>query len=910
MNSPFRAGSPARLVALLLPLAALATPAHLYSQEAHDMAAEADPGVTGGGASAAEPLSLFDFGAVDAGKFVARQAVVEAKENAVQITFEPSEKFPDVTFPEPSGGTYDLSKYGAVAIDVTNLGSEEQGVSLRVDNPEPPTRKAWNQGGAKIPAGETRTIKVVFGKLPNGKDAYPLDPSKVSAIHLFVARPNAEVKILATNLRALDTPVAGAAEGAAAPAGGGLRTPANPVSGPVLADFEGAEALKDVSGLASTRTLIDQNGSKAVKVETSLKNPYPSVIFKAPAGGWNLLPYTKVLMDVTNLSPESIQFGGRVDNAGASGRANSNTGGVSLNPGETGTLVVDIDRYFAEDLREKLIGMHWTPWGKRGEYGGRLDPGNVVQVSVFLNKPARPATFAVDNIRAEGSYTEPKVPEPFFPFIDKYGQYMHQEWVRKVKSDADFAVIREEEAKSIHDFPRPKDWNTYGGWTGGPDLGKSANFRTAKHEGKWYLVDPDGHLFFSVGMDVVQIGGTTPIERREGWFANAPWENEASFDKFVTTKKAMRGDYSGEVKTYDFYSANMVRKYGEDYETVWLDLMPKRLMNWGFNTIANWSEPKLLKVAGMPYTHWVFYWAPSKLPKQPGTRNQVPDPFDPGLEDAITKAGERMLKGTTDDPNCIGYFVDNELSWGEDDYLALGVLKASPQLYAKQELVKDLQAKYGEIAKLNSAWGMDFADWEALLKNDKAPKSETATADLTAFNEKLVNRYFEVVAGAMKKLAPDKLYLGCRFAEHNAQVVKAAAKYCDVVSFNIYRETVEQWKPIVDIDKPVVIGEFHFGTNDRGVWGKGLRGAATTEERAEKYLRYVTGAARNPVLVGTHYFALTDESTTGRTQEGENHGFGFLSVTDTPYPEMIEASRKAATELYQTRAGASLATGN
>ena len=67
--------------------------------------------------------------------------------------------------------------------------------------------------------------------------------------------------------------------------------------------------------------------------------------------------------------------------------------------------------------------------------------------------------------------------------------------------------------------------------------------------------------------------------------------------------------------------------------------------------------------------------------------------------------------------------------------------------------------------------------------------------------------------------------------------------------------------------------------------------------------RYVTGAAANPNIVGVHWFQLSDEPTTGRVQDGENHNIGFLTIADRPYEELIEASRRVAKNIYVLRNG-------
>ena len=55
---------------------------------------------------------------------------------------------------------------------------------------------------------------------------------------------------------------------------------------------------------------------------------------------------------------------------------------------------------------------------------------------------------------------------------------------------------------------------------------------------------------------------------------------------------------------------------------------------------------------------------------------------------------------------------------------------------------------------------------------------------------------------------------------------------------------------------------------------------------------YVNSVIDHPAMVGCHWFQYMDEPTTGRTFDGENYGIGFVSVVDTPYPEMVAAARE------------------
>ncbi len=112
---------------------------------------------------------------------------------------------------------------------------------------------------------------------------------------------------------------------------------------------------------------------------------------------------------------------------------------------------------------------------------------------------------------------------------------------------------------------------------------------------------------------------------------------------------------------------------------------------------------------------------------------------------------------------------------------------------------------------------------------------------------KTAQTYFAVVREEVKKIAPNQLYLGCRFAWGNDLAISAATKYCDVVSFNIYDYGVEGRRLPDNIDMPIIIGEFHFGALDRGMFHPGLKRAADQQDRADKYTEYVRGAIRNPL---------------------------------------------------------------
>ena len=93
------------------------------------------------------------------------------------------------------------------------------------------------------------------------------------------------------------------------------------------------------------------------------------------------------------------------------------------------------------------------------------------------------------------------------------------------------------------------------------------------------------------------------------------------------------------------------------------------------------------------------------------------------------------------------------------------------------------------------------------------------------------------------------------------------------------------------MNKPVIIGEYHFGTiTERGVWGGGLCTATDMNHAAELFKNYTRAAIKNPRIIGAHYFQISDQAITGRG-DGENYRIGFIDVTDTPYPDMVDTAR-------------------
>ena len=487
----------------------------------------------------------------------------------------------------------------------------------------------------------------------------------------------------------------------------------------------------------------------------------------------------------------------------------------------------------------------------------------------------------------------------FFPCFDEFGQYVHRDWPGKLKDERELGERGTEEQRDLAAHSGPADWNEYGGWAGGPQLKATGHFRTERHGERWWLVDPAGRLFFSHGVNCVRKSDPTPVDRREHYFKNLPLDDSA-YAPFVAPTRATKGPYAGTSPTsFSFSWANLYRKYGPQWDARSGEVAQQRMRSWGLNTMGNWSHEPTYLLRKTPYT--VNLGAGSR--GLGGAPRNFRDPFDPAYPGALRERLDHEAGKSLDDPWCLGYFVDNELAWGEEHSLGEWTLLSNANQPAKAALLADLRAKYESVDRLNAAWGTHHASWEALLEtNDAVPTTDASLGDLRAFHRRYAEQYFAATRQVLKSAAPNKLYLGCRIHVRNQGAREAAAKHCDVVSFNTYARTIDALP--ADLSAPIMVTEFSFGATDRGLFYAGIGNPAASQgERAMLYEKFVTSVIANPSFVGCHWFQYQDQPASGRTLEGENGQYGFVDIVDSPYPEMVAASRRVGAALYARLTG-------
>lgn len=483
---------------------------------------------------------------------------------------------------------------------------------------------------------------------------------------------------------------------------------------------------------------------------------------------------------------------------------------------------------------------------------------------------------------------EPDYPLPDIKMVDVLGQKRITDWPGKTHSEAELYDFLQKELSTDETCEFTAGYSQYGGT-------KSITFEptgwfTLRHDGRrWWLADPDGCAFYSIGLNCVNPGddcNLTGIEElceelppRDSLIGRAGWKQREHY--------------------FSFHEANLARAFGENWYECWQKLTSTRLKNWGFNTIACWSDLKNARASRMPYTY-ICHSFPNTQKK---LWRDFPDVFAPEYTEVAASWAEQIIP-LRDDRCLLGYFLGNEPSWAFVNELNLAkiLLEDRRELVSFKRFLKFLREKYGDILAFNAAWNTDFISFDSITA--PVAYSTAATSDLWEFTALMIREFIRVPSEAIRRLDPNHLNLGIRYAMLSSDVLASGSEFVDVFSFNCYQ--MDPTRSIDDfvarVKKPVIIGEFHFGALDRGMDDPGLRAVATQAERGAAYRRYMQSAAAHPMCIGAHYFILNDQAYLGRF-DGENYQIGIVDVCNRPYAEFVDGIKITHREFYDIAAG-------
>lgn len=503
-------------------------------------------------------------------------------------------------------------------------------------------------------------------------------------------------------------------------------------------------------------------------------------------------------------------------------------------------------------------GFHMASVGNRsriGYYLGLWGPfvplDQVTAISFSMEHPIGSPTLELRSISLAKESPGDAVLEPL-PIIDEFGQSIASEWPGKVTSLEQLKAEWTREAAKLH--PGNFGYCEHGGFKE-TKARATGLFRVEQVDGKWWFVDPHGHLFLSVGSDVMRREMVTPLQGRESLFRTVP------------PKEFLMGGRPGSAPGISFFSWNLARRFGPEWRSQWLDFTFQRMDSWGLNTVANWSDADLWQAGKKPYVVPLGRWE-TKV-----SYLGLPDVYSEEFLANVDTAARTQCAPRKEDPLLLGYFLANEPPFPQKEQQTADLILSGSETATKQVLLK----------------------W---LESGDSPQRRKEFID-NAFD-----RYIRITSEAVRRHDPNHLNLGMRSGGRPTEAEVRVSKAFDVYSVNVYDYYLseERMRQITTLTgKPVLIGEFHFGVPARGL-APSLVQVRDQAKRGVAYRYYVEQAFAMPGIIGVHWFQWADQPSTGRA-DGENYNIGLVDVTDRPYVELVDALKTTHANLKQIHEG-------
>lgn len=382
--------------------------------------------------------------------------------------------------------------------------------------------------------------------------------------------------------------------------------------------------------------------------------------------------------------------------------------------------------------------------------------------------------------------------------------------------------------------------------------------------GVWWFVSPDGKQEFLNGVTTVQ-----PFQR--GRVETGP--------HFVSS------DWDGGIDRTGNLDA-------------WSRQTLQRVTDTGFKALGAWCHPQFHQL-DVPMTRDLNIWA-----WMSGAAKRFYSPDWATTAEHAIKVQVDLLK---DNRNLVGYYIDNELDWGDGvsgphvyfDYLP-------PDDPNRLEVIRVIQTVWTSIEQFNADWNLSIKSWDELKTWQTLPPSHNKSYSrlFAAWLSHLAEDYFRTTSTFIRKYDPNHLILGVRFKGYAPiEVVRASKGYTDAQSLNTYvsdaRLDYEMFRMMYEeSNQPIIIGEYSFHSLDGRSGNRNTVGFSAQvldqQARADGYHLFTTRLAKVPWIIGADWFQWADEPPSGRSSDGEDVNFGVVDVDDREYDLLADSIRQTA----------------
>ncbi len=390
-------------------------------------------------------------------------------------------------------------------------------------------------------------------------------------------------------------------------------------------------------------------------------------------------------------------------------------------------------------------------------------------------------------------------------------------------------------------------------------------FRLQQNNGRFWLVTPEGHPFFNLGINHL----------------NAGWNNEQRADVELAKK------------------------------------LIHQFKSWHFNTAGYGASPPMMQ-------HTPFVSFLNLVPTSRFLRDKAsfPDVFDSEFQRALQTQIERQCRNVRDNPRLLGYMWTDTPLWNLKDsrrHVKKDWVSTLRQLSATAPgkiayvdfLVETHSGNFAKIAQTYDVKASSRVELLAAPFDAVRVDSPAVATDDAQFLRRIARRFYGVVGPAYRKNDPHHLVFGEMYLQnvHPDEVLEEAMPHIDLLLIqptgNRDAKEPKDHFPAALFDrlhqiycKPIIIGDhqFSFATPEfpRTMWFQ----YPSAAEAVAAYGAYLREATARPYIVGYNRCQVRDVvEPDGMLKQG------LLQRNGEPYPDfagqIATFNRQALDTLYQ-----------
>lgn len=391
--------------------------------------------------------------------------------------------------------------------------------------------------------------------------------------------------------------------------------------------------------------------------------------------------------------------------------------------------------------------------------------------------------------------------------------------------------------------------------------------RVESKEGVWWLIEPEGRKFISIGLNHVD-----PL------LMTGPYNVERTLNKYGQ-------DFINSDGTLNFNSQGIKR---------WYDQVKKDFDDWNFNTFGYHNT-----LPSKTYSKDYYYIQPITLENVSYHYVDFPDVFSNRFQKDVENEVRQVCSLHKNEKNLIGYaFMDlpafeagnielattSANSRASRIFLKLlkqkqGFFKESPDLIhpivnayrslplgsaGKKEWIRILQTHYGDPETAANVYNLKLTSWKQLEETTEWPVSnqiKNTIRDSTEMLTSIYNQYYFLHYTLIKKYDPNHMILGDKLNGNKGIidefVFPILKKYVDIIfieSFSHFEKQVDLLKEIYEkTRKPILIGDASFSVlQSNQIYCRGIH-CESQEQVGKNYYSFMKSLMSLPFMIGWHH---------------------------------------------------------